>query len=469
MRFFKPALQGGKLISHLTDIEGNWRYMQRWVDRSRTIQWQEGALTFRQPTKPVTPTFVYGGDFCDKGPGDLRIGTALTKFKAAHPTQVHLLAGNREIKCRRFTYELAPDKIRERLLSGPAAFWRTEMPPQRYVIQHMQQANPTASAEEVERYVSKLSTEQCQTLYLKWMLNETMGCGPFKGKPDTFEYRRMELAEISEQSAEQISDEMVTQSFIDSVAPTGVISNYLRNAQLGVVLGETLFLHGAVTPANIGYVPGLSESGTRIDNAKEWVEALNAWYKAQIEDWEKNPVEKKMSPPGHKPLDRYVLFNPQSVVTTNWYRNNQLAPISDEVVRFLNRAGIYRVVTGHQPFSDFPLIIRQPSSLEVIVGDTGYSDPNNPHDNRGQAIHNLEINEHGVVEIDAVRQDGSVIKQRLPSRVQVQMKEDIDLGHFTEDGRLIRLDASSQYVSSQLDGFAVKDEPLETPQSRLIQ
>ena len=37
----------------------------------------------------------------------------------------------------------------------------------------------------------------------------------------------------------------------------------------------------------------------------------------------------------------------------------------DVVADYLNRSGIHRVVCGHQPFGDSPLVMRAPGKLEV--------------------------------------------------------------------------------------------------------
>lgn len=392
------------IISHLTDVEGNWRYFQQWANRSQTLQLTNGQLSFRHPQ--VLNAFVYGGDSCDKGPGDIRIVRALTQLKAQHPEHVTLIAGNREIKYRRFT-------------------------------------TPQAS----------------NTSYLKWMLAETMGCGSMYGKPDTFEYRRMELAELTNTPRASISDHEVTQSFIDSVSPNGWMTRYLQSAQLGKIIGETLFIHGAVTPDNIGYVPGRAKTITRAD---DWIEALNTWYLEQIKEWQTQSVDDRVHLLKHKPLDQYVIANPKSIVTTNWYTQGKLAPIRDEVVRFLNASGIYRVVSGHQPFSDFPLVIRQPN-LEVIVGDTAYSDSTAEADCRGLALHNLDIvqfNGHGYATIEAIRADGSACSVTLPSKAQCMLGQDTHLGHFTARSRLIRPGIATPFITSQLDGYIIHDEPL---------
>jgi hypothetical protein len=477
--FFKNSGTLAKLgmgrshLTHLTDLEGNWSYMQKWVNRSNGIGWSttnKNQLVFKLSQSDREPAFVYGGDLCDKGPGDLRIGNALVQFKKDHPQKVHLLAGNREIKCRRFTYELDETHIRERLLKGPSAFWKKNSSPRDYLLKQMKvEGQEPPSEQALRRHVDSLSVEECQTIYLQWMLNETMGCASVNGKPNTFEYRRLELAEMSGLKAEQISDRQVTRSFIESVDTGGIISEYLKNSSLGVVIGETLFLHGAVTPQNMGFIPGMSDTSPRVPDARNWIDGLNQWYKQQISDWDSHRTEDAIQPPGHKELDRYVLFNPRSVVTTNWYQQDKLAPIPQPVVDYLNRSGIYRVVTGHQPFSDFPLVIRSPS-LEVIVGDTGYSDPNHPTDNRGKAIHNIEFylsDGRGHTVIDGVRRNGNSSRVTLPSRETIARGFDIDIGHFTEDGRLIRMDEQGELVSSQLDGFAVDDKPITASMHQL--
>ena len=443
------------IISHLTDIEGNLSYFERWFMRSNHVQIEDCRLLFRDSDSH----FVYGGDSCDKGPGDLRLGRMLVDFKQANPDRVNLIAGNRDIKCRRFTYELS-SMSHERLLYGAATFWNPDMPPRQYVLGQMQAEHKAANSEtDIKNYVMGLDIETCQTLYLKWMLHETMGCGSFHNKPTTFEYRRMELAAISKQPVEKISDDMVTRSFIDSVTPSGYLSSYLKQAQLAHIIGETLFIHGAITIENMGYVPGMSDTDARITDARAWIQQLNDWYSSQIREWLDAPVEVGLHAPGHKPLDKYVVFNPKSIVTSNWYQHGQFAPIRKEVINFLNGAGIYRVVSGHQPCSDFPLIIRDPD-LEVIVGDTGYSDPSAISDNRGKALHNLTITERGntgFVSIDAILRDGSSMILSLPSRAEPGAGKDTVIGHFTPDGRLIRPANDSQLLASQLDGFSIID------------
>ena len=61
-----------------------------------------------------------------------------------------------------------------------------------------------------------------------------MGC------PNTFEFRRQELADLTGQGS--IDDETVFQSFLDSIATGGIYREYLQHAQLGVVINDTVRL-----------------------------------------------------------------------------------------------------------------------------------------------------------------------------------------------------------------------------------
>jgi hypothetical protein len=36
--------------------------------------------------------------------------------------------------------------------------------------------------------------------------------------------------------------------------PTGLLSTYIANGKIAVILGDTLFIHGALHPYNLGYV-----------------------------------------------------------------------------------------------------------------------------------------------------------------------------------------------------------------------
>lgn len=53
--------------------------------------------------------FVYGGDVCDRGSGDIQILSDLIELKRTYPDRVHLILGNRDINKIRLKFALHPD------------------------------------------------------------------------------------------------------------------------------------------------------------------------------------------------------------------------------------------------------------------------------------------------------------------------------------------------------------------------
>ena len=100
-----PRFDGVKAIAFWTDVEGNWDYFLRLASRSAAVTVDpsgEGKLGLREGG-----ALVYGGDHCDRGPGDIRISRALVQLKKRHPDRVVLLIGNRDVNKLRFGSELA--------------------------------------------------------------------------------------------------------------------------------------------------------------------------------------------------------------------------------------------------------------------------------------------------------------------------------------------------------------------------
>lgn len=72
------------------------------------------------------------------------------------------------------------------------------------------------------------------------------------GAPQAFEFRRRELEQLQGHPA---SDEEVSNSFLDMIRPSpkpGLLLQYLQQAQVALLLGDTLFLHGALHDYNRG-------------------------------------------------------------------------------------------------------------------------------------------------------------------------------------------------------------------------
>ena len=92
-------------VAYCTDVEGNLSYFERWVETAARV------LRFDSTGKELELVhegayFVYGGDVCDNGPGDLRLCQLLVSLKRRHPDRVALLSGNRDLNKLRMTAEL---------------------------------------------------------------------------------------------------------------------------------------------------------------------------------------------------------------------------------------------------------------------------------------------------------------------------------------------------------------------------
>jgi hypothetical protein len=485
-----PSLWHRGIVSHITDIEGNGQKFLNIIAASSALEVAPGAQAFGpshslgfRAGASVHSQLVYGGDVGDKGPYSLRLLRMLTDFKTRDPDRVHLIVGNREAKMTRILDEL-PDsagpegQARQRLLQSPPVFWNPSKPPSTFVANEIKKSRLNITNTD---FVASLTDSECEVLYLKWMLAETMGCGPIKpgqgeGGINTFHMYRQEIAEIRGEgdcsgpgngNDSDVPEERVLEVLKEELRPSGAYHKYLTDGVLMHRIGETLFVHGAITPMNLGFIPGEPHRVSRVD---EWISCLNGWYHRQISDWARGDtrLNSATAVPGGSKLMWYLVQNPHSVVTTNWYstalcpftgeESRMIGPLEDEVVEYLQRSGINRVVTGHQPFSDCPLVLRHPSGFHVIVGDTSQSDNAHPFNNQGEAYHTLEISEsnntagetHAV--INAVRRNGN--KQVI----DLSDKSLHDFGSVCNEGRGVRrLDENGNWVDSQLNGFDVID------------
>jgi hypothetical protein len=92
-------------IGYCTDVEGNYEYWKRYLRLSKVLERTEtGGVRLKSDCH-----FVYGGDVCDRGYGDLRILKDLVELKSENPDRVHLILGNRDINKLRLLTELQPE------------------------------------------------------------------------------------------------------------------------------------------------------------------------------------------------------------------------------------------------------------------------------------------------------------------------------------------------------------------------
>ncbi|HEX8538842.1 MAG TPA: hypothetical protein VF664_15330, partial [Cystobacter sp.] len=189
-------------IAYLTDVEGLWEKLAGFCRDNPHVSLEEGGRLVVRPGA----TFVYGGDALDRGPDGRRVVRTLLNAWREFPTQVVLLAGNRDINKLRLVREL--------------------------------NGHPLARTPEDMRRAPR-------PVLLRWIFANTMGA---RG---AFEFRHAELAR--EDSA--VSEEDVVDSFLEDLAPGGVLRDYLTACQLTHRIGNTLFVHGGVREESLGFVP----------------------------------------------------------------------------------------------------------------------------------------------------------------------------------------------------------------------
>ena len=273
---------------YVTDVEGDYDFWQRFCSLSAVLE--PGRAPDDLALRPGCH-LVFGGDSVDKGGDDLAFLASLLRLKSRHPDRVHLLMGNRDINKMRLSAELGlssaeggaypPDWLPAR--AHPGVYWRqggARASPHDWLA--AQPAGPRRADSRANR--------------LRWMLEDNMG------SPRAFEGRRAELAVASSSSASSssaVSDAAVLESYVASLRPGGAMRSYLQQAQLAVLVGETLFVHGGLRPDTIGVAPatggdvngddgGVVDGGggtLRVGSVGEWVEAMNAFAASQVAEW----------------------------------------------------------------------------------------------------------------------------------------------------------------------------------------
>ena len=253
------AYDGGTTVV-LGDVEGDaqrlWSFLK-----------DNPAFTVNGQIMRLNPgyNFVFMGDATDRGPNSIEILRVLTGLKehaisSGEPDRVTLIMGNRDINKLRFIRELSP----EGLLQIPDA-----------LAAYLEQSKKDGAQWLLVRERELRTGEQLLTdpvVRLRYMLEKTMGA------PNAFEHRRTELAA----TGKVISDFDVVQSMKGDLEPGALQARYLELAQLAHLdpKRRTLYVHGAITKENFGYVPGRAMPLT---STREWVRELNAWGKKMIQ------------------------------------------------------------------------------------------------------------------------------------------------------------------------------------------
>ncbi|KAJ0409297.1 hypothetical protein ATCC90586_007575 [Pythium insidiosum] len=397
-------------VCFLTDVEGNWSYVQRVVRQSSCLRFADASE--RRLALHDDALLVFGGDAGDKGDDTLHCYEELVRLKREHPDRVVLLVGNRDVNKLRFTSELHDSEMSLHAMAREIYDGPVWVPRDRRTTLPQFLAGLAGAGGDVEAVNTKVNR-------LQWMLEHTMGC---QGE---FERRRRELQARS--AAAKVSDQDVLASFIDSVAqPSGALREYLEHGALAFLTHDTLFLHGGVvtsvdtdgrvTAGALGRVPG---STLVFADVREWVDALNAWYQQELDAWRRQPTwTEDRSSRGGNALLEYVLPSHRESVVMGRHLDRAGMPVAlpPDAVAWLSANGVRRLLIGHTPHGNSPTVVKQPAwngqcplFEEVVMSDTSYSDMS-ASDNRGIAASEVVVQRGGAaVAVRGVLQDGRPI------------------------------------------------------------
>ncbi|CAE8598522.1 unnamed protein product [Polarella glacialis] len=393
-------------IGFITDCEGNFDYWSKCVELSEVVHFDDaGQLCFSRSDK--ADKFIFGGDAFDKGPGDIRIATALVNFKRRHPERVWMLAGNRDLNKLRFTAELGEEVVD---VPHPVPAY-PRAPPQCSLRDFLQQqAGGDAGGD--------LAAVNSSANRLRWILDHTMTA---KG---AFELRREELALLQDKVSSTVSDDEVVESFLDSVVRNdGFVWEYLTECSLAVLFGETLFVHAGVPKDALGWIPSLdmrylqpSETsicgGTQLPEGhtlREWVDAMNDFLRAGLRDFRAQMSWRSDRSRGGEGLLAFTSTPAsfqRSIVVESLLQGGMPTDLSPEVEDYLSRGGVRRVICGHKPCGDSPFVVMG-KCVEFVHCDTTYSDES-AKDKRGQVA--------AAVEVESVASAGQETESRLHLR-----------------------------------------------------
>ena len=103
-------------VGYVTDVEGNLDYWNRYIEFSNILarNSNDGEIYLKENCQ-----FVYGGDVCDRGMGDIQILQDLLKLKLQYVERVHFIMGNRDINKLRLPFSLSNFALKH----PPVAFW----------------------------------------------------------------------------------------------------------------------------------------------------------------------------------------------------------------------------------------------------------------------------------------------------------------------------------------------------------
>lgn len=423
-------------IAYVSDVEGHWEFFCNFVSLSKGVSFRvgdgRGATTGESLDLDLADGwhFVFGGDSCDKGPGTLRFQEAMVRLKASYPDRVHLLLGNRDVNKMSLTSELDALEVAkfvevpgERRSNGS---WRVSG------VEFLKKMAAKDQGLDEDEVTEAMVEQWCtQASKLKYMFKYKMN------SDGEFEYRRKELALQRAVAVSEVGDAEVASSYEACLGPGGCTREYLRSAQIGVLIGDALFVHAQIignefkpgktrfadeqgVAWSIRVVPGREEP---VQDIREWLVLLNAWAAEQVNDWQEHPVwrvpfEGKRTRGGARLLDYGTASSAwPTVVYCRWLTKASM-PMAypEDLSKYLKDQDVRYVVVGHTPHGTAPTVI-QSGGVTIIMGDTSFSEMNAIEpafkgDNRGVAACSISFNA-GLCGVRGCSETGQIIDYRV--------------------------------------------------------
>lgn len=418
---FAPAHAAGEpSAALLSDLEGDIARFQRFLAEHPAFEkGPDGRYHLRHES-----VFVYGGDVPDRFFGERALLRELLRLKAEAPERVLLVAGNRDVNKLRLPLELSSQAL--------------AMPPRN-------------KAKDYAAWCRKNACLDTATSRLRWILGQTMG------SPDAFELRRRELASEAAVESARIDDTMVVESYLADAGPGGLFHQYLRAARLSARLGSTLFVHAGIPQSALGRIPGQSDQARSL---QDWTMQLDDWYQTQLQAWETGCTT--WDGHGDRPGDalmRYVerwgtqAANPFSIAYGRTVdEEGKVALPPEPVITWLRKQGIDRLVVGHTPSGQVPVILRTvDGSFEQLVLDTSYGlkDEIPLVALEGKAWNTTSIK--ALIQID----DGS----RIPVTIRLPLGKISPIGRSLPDNALVIAPFGDRWLTYRLGpGYTVRYE-----------
>lgn len=347
---FRSVASSNSEISVLGDLEGNLSRFNDFVEKSKALFFDKnGDVNLRAGQK-----FVFLGDVMDRGPGSMRIMNSLISLKEKYPDEVTLILGNRDINKLRIMSLM--DRSLTSSVPDIVIPWHKEVIKKEFNLKF----SKDISLDEYKELVKDIDSPLFRFKAFLAGMNA----------PLAFEFRKEELKILFPNKV--VDDHFVFASFLEDYKEGGILQRYLNHGELGKIIDGNLFVHGAVTNENFGYIPGLAKRET---DPVVWIEKLNEFSKNEIIDWFQDSREGQSLIDYHAPRPGKIQ-NLNSVIYAR-YSDQSGNPVSPgrSLIKKLQTHGVYRVIVGHTPTGDYPILVKKPN-FEIILTDSSFSSMN---------------------------------------------------------------------------------------------